>query len=629
MGDYSRDSYQITNIMHQLLGGNSVSDARHYVGVRLEQGVPMLDADWNEKEDILRNDERLKLRHFFGEGVPSDNNGFAAGPVTADNDFTIETGMAIVDGMLVINQHENLTYLEQVAALGVTVTPLTTPPGIDRTDLIYLDVWEEEVGSSGSVADERLVNPVIGVHTCNRIERRWMVRVAEGVDDIAGVTVEAGHSYMAIALMNRQAGEDRIRAERFQDLRRTDVNVVKHLKIPLFVSRGTDFVDSDRFANVLDDLHNILSVRHSDELLFIDMSSFTHPTMVLLLALQDLIQMCSTGAMQARTRNLTNESGLSVLETLVSAQQYFIDNLSDHGVSGVPKDEFIADYQLLLDDVNTAVDNSRLLDGYLSQQALNAWLSAASGVLPEGTVSIQFTAIDPTEPLVAGTAYDVFVEVVSGVTSSAGNEIIDLEASLSSNLWQVSPAMQAVTLANNGGSQIISFQVTPNTANLNSDLSVVASVRNNPTITSTQLPLSMEIGVEPLTGGVLNYAGPPLNSFNRLELSSGALTNGLGTIVAFELRNHTSDNHTYTIEWFAELTVGDDTDWVPLAASPRSNTVSVNNDSIGGVHCSIVGPTGGSVSGNQGILHVVLTEVDGTPVPEPDQEAVDIEFECV
>ena len=30
------------------------SQAKHYVGVRLQQGVPLLDADWNELEDLRR-----------------------------------------------------------------------------------------------------------------------------------------------------------------------------------------------------------------------------------------------------------------------------------------------------------------------------------------------------------------------------------------------------------------------------------------------------------------------------------------------------------------------------------------------------------------------------------------------
>jgi hypothetical protein len=37
MGNFSRDTFD---------------KLKHYVGVRLQQGVPIVDADWNELEDI-------------------------------------------------------------------------------------------------------------------------------------------------------------------------------------------------------------------------------------------------------------------------------------------------------------------------------------------------------------------------------------------------------------------------------------------------------------------------------------------------------------------------------------------------------------------------------------------------
>lgn len=620
MGDYSRDTFKLTNVMHQVLSGESVVEPRHYVGVRLQQDVPVLDADWNELEDIRRVDDRLKLRYFFGEGIPSDDNGFGVGPVTTDNDLAIDVGIALVDGMIVINQYNDLTYLGQATALDETIVPLTTPV-TDRNDLVYLDVWEAEIEASSPVdSDERLVNPAIGIETCNRMERRWLVRVAEGVDDIGGVPTQVGHSYMALARLQRQAGQSRISSSRIYDLRRIDLNIAKYLKIPLFVERGGDSVDSDDFAGLLDALRNILDIRLEEDQLYFDMTAFSSGTMTLFVSFQHLLQVCSTGALQARTRNLTNDDALQVVEALVAAQQSFLDVLSDHGISGPAKEAFVNDYQGYLGDVNDAGGESDLLGAYQAQQTLNAWLSADVNALPEGNVNIQFVAVDPAEPLVAGSPYDVFVQIASNVTSEAGSEIIDVAASLSSDLWQVTPESQEITLANSGGTQTISFQVIPNAANLTANLSVVATVRNNPTIFSPQLPLSLQIGVEPLAGGVLNYAGPPLNSEDRLEISSAALTNGFGTTVGFELHNNTAGNESYTVEWHIELTTGDETGWVPLAASPQSNVVNVNSESIGAVQCSIMGPTGGTVTGNIGILHVTLAATT---------ESIDIEFICV
>ena len=39
MGDFSR---------------TTIDRLKHYVSVRLQQGVPLLDADWNEQDDIRR-----------------------------------------------------------------------------------------------------------------------------------------------------------------------------------------------------------------------------------------------------------------------------------------------------------------------------------------------------------------------------------------------------------------------------------------------------------------------------------------------------------------------------------------------------------------------------------------------
>ena len=54
MGNFSRDTF------------NSL---KHYVSVRLQQGVPIVDADWNEMDDIRRYELRAFLKWFVGDGV--------------------------------------------------------------------------------------------------------------------------------------------------------------------------------------------------------------------------------------------------------------------------------------------------------------------------------------------------------------------------------------------------------------------------------------------------------------------------------------------------------------------------------------------------------------------------------
>ncbi len=46
-----------------------------YVGVRLQQGVPIVDADWNEMEDVRKFELRAYLKWFVGNGIPEGNDG--------------------------------------------------------------------------------------------------------------------------------------------------------------------------------------------------------------------------------------------------------------------------------------------------------------------------------------------------------------------------------------------------------------------------------------------------------------------------------------------------------------------------------------------------------------------------
>jgi hypothetical protein len=43
-----------------------------YIGIRLQQGVPLLDRDWNELEDIRRYAEVMVRRYYIGDGTPDD-----------------------------------------------------------------------------------------------------------------------------------------------------------------------------------------------------------------------------------------------------------------------------------------------------------------------------------------------------------------------------------------------------------------------------------------------------------------------------------------------------------------------------------------------------------------------------
>ena len=327
MGDFSRSTFD---------------RLKHYVGVRLQQGVPLLDADWNELEDIRRYEVQAFLKWFVGDGVPAGNDGFriaalpgggvntirltaaTAGPgissvrvdvaastaaaalgftapqratralaaarltgeasepfalttgmtlvisvngaaaqtvtftagqfkasdvvtainaganavvasVGAGDDFVItggdgtaeRAGRCLVDGRDAV-QEGRLTYSGQplfgnsalAAAWSVpAVTALSAPTTVARTDLVYLDVWDREVTST---EDDDLVNPLIGVETAVRLRREWAVRVRPGSTQLP-LPIDSdylpGHSYLALATLNRQPNIAAIPAPSLTDLR--------------------------------------------------------------------------------------------------------------------------------------------------------------------------------------------------------------------------------------------------------------------------------------------------------------------------------------------------------------------------------------------------------------------------
>lgn len=211
MGDFSRDTFD---------------KLKHYVGVRLQQGVPIVDADWNEQNDIRKYEFQSFLKWFIGNGTPAGNDGFritsTASPddppdQEGTNDFIIKggdgapdgAGRFLVEGWEVINESD-LLYTQQplfnnaalAAKWGVApLLPLTESMTGFRRDTVYLDIWEREVDAN---EDSALINPAIGVETCVRFKREWVVRVAEGMTTLP--SPPPGHVFYHLADLLRGSG---------------------------------------------------------------------------------------------------------------------------------------------------------------------------------------------------------------------------------------------------------------------------------------------------------------------------------------------------------------------------------------------------------------------------------------
>ncbi len=143
-GDFSRSSF---------------NSAKHYRGVRLQQGRIQLDADWNEQIDILLHHNERELKDLIGPyGAPQGNAGFAitlppasANPAAAGTmppadllppDVQIAKGQRYVDGILCINEAD-CTFTTQPDFPGATIHRQAMAG--HQQQLVYLDVWQHHI----------------------------------------------------------------------------------------------------------------------------------------------------------------------------------------------------------------------------------------------------------------------------------------------------------------------------------------------------------------------------------------------------------------------------------------------------------------------------------------------------
>jgi hypothetical protein len=200
-----------------VISSNSFDPLNRYVSVRMQQGVPLVDRDWNEREDARKFDTRSALRWFAADGLAFEKDAFRIEGTGAANDFTIRAdaagppsgltaGRALANGQGALIA-QDVTFRAQplhvaapgsaalAAKLGVAAIA-DLPPG-PGTLLAYLDVWERYVSPA---EDGALVLPGLGVESCGRFKREWAVRV------VAGTTLPAapaGHDYVELARIAR------------------------------------------------------------------------------------------------------------------------------------------------------------------------------------------------------------------------------------------------------------------------------------------------------------------------------------------------------------------------------------------------------------------------------------------
>jgi hypothetical protein len=215
-----------------------------YTRVRLGQGVPIVDADVNEREDIAMFEQRAFLKWYVGDGVPDANDGFriAESVASAANNFTIRsgTGVAPADalgnaGRCLVNGIDvmipaDLDFRDQplhaskagAAALslklGSPVIAAMAPAAAATTVFLWLDVWDVLWTAND---DPTLLLPGLGVESCARMKRFWAVRArALATPPVApDPDFAAGHAYYLLAAVTRRAADANVNAADIVDMR--------------------------------------------------------------------------------------------------------------------------------------------------------------------------------------------------------------------------------------------------------------------------------------------------------------------------------------------------------------------------------------------------------------------------
>lgn len=161
---------------------------RNYAAVRLLQGAPLLDSDFNEQAEIAHAADAALARDVIGRwGAPHEEAGFSIS-AGGDGGLTIGAGAFWVMGERVANA-ASVGLSAQVA--GVALPSLGQRlPQFNQTGLAYLEVWRETIDA---IDDPSLKEKALGgVATSVRTRIRWRVDVAPLADlQITDATVRA------------------------------------------------------------------------------------------------------------------------------------------------------------------------------------------------------------------------------------------------------------------------------------------------------------------------------------------------------------------------------------------------------------------------------------------------------
>jgi hypothetical protein len=435
MGNFSRDP------------GLRVADsiAKHYVAIPLQQAVPVLDADWNEAENLRRHQHEFLGARFIGSGVPAGEDGFRIGTVAVDNNFAIKRGTLLVDGKVVVNDADTTYVTQPNAALA---PPLTTP-AVDTAQIAYLDTWEREVDGQ---EDPVLVDSRIGVETCVRLKTEWVVRVVNGADASALPPPPPGHHFLPLARLRRLGTNARITFPMLSDVRRLHLTLATSTKAPLelYGPLGNLVFTLDNFADMLDVTSRAyFDLLRSDVFMSANFMTATPLEVASLSAVfHEVMQTALAASLQAKIRSLDNPDGLKVLQELYTVQDHFVDVVTPMAAGVAARattTSLMARLRELLDGAPgtpglhpAAFGDANLDAAITAQQEINREIGNRTQILPHGRLEVRLVGAPLPGTLITSPGtfrYQFTVTYVRTIPGPAQEEEFDVLPAMDPPGW--------------------------------------------------------------------------------------------------------------------------------------------------------------------------------------------------
>jgi hypothetical protein len=192
-------------------GLDTFDEHKRYIGIRLQQGVPLLDRDWNELEDIRRHQERLFLTQFVGSSGVADLQAFGVHGEGLVADVRIGAGYFLLDGQVLWNEAD-VRFSEQ--GDGVPL-PDTLPGGDDLILTLTSRITRVDAADDPDLANSQDIN----METCVRDRLDWSV-VAEQLPAGDGAArLDQAEPAGLLALVSRPDGARAITAGMVADRR--------------------------------------------------------------------------------------------------------------------------------------------------------------------------------------------------------------------------------------------------------------------------------------------------------------------------------------------------------------------------------------------------------------------------